>query len=394
MPPLNGRNHTRLGVYVDDVYHVDEQQRISTDRAFLLFVCEVGRHFDELALFGRTLAPSRPADYVLPPHARLIALPYYVDLKNIRHLLRTMAATTVNMWRGLDGVDTVWVFGPHPLGFLLIALALARRKAVVLGVREETITYARHRMAGRRLRWLQMLLVRTLDGIHRLAARRLRCTMVGEAIADRYPDSGPHLVMTVSLVTSAMLDSSRPPTRPSEVVDLLTVGRLASEKNPLLVLEMLAELQRRHPRRYRLTWVGRGELEDVIRARAKELAVDSLLELRGYVPFGEQLLELYRNADVFVHISHTEGVPQVLIEAMATSTPIVATAVGGVPGLLCDGHAGVLVPPDDLPALIDAIERVNSDPALRSALVQTAREVASGLTREAQSARVARFIAA
>jgi glycosyltransferase involved in cell wall biosynthesis len=80
----------------------------------------------------------------------------------------------------------------------------------------------------------------------------------------------------------------------------------------------------------------------------------------------------------------------VIIEAMACGTPIVATAVGGVASIV-EG-AGVLVPPNDITALVKAIERLTDDQTLRESLREAGIELASGLTLEAQSARVASFI--
>jgi glycosyltransferase involved in cell wall biosynthesis len=386
-PPVN-----RLGIYVDDVYRVGDDGRISADRAFLLFACEVGRRFDRLTVFGRAVQSRTPADYLLPPEVELIGLPHYHDLKAVRAVARASGGTARAMWRGLAQTDTVWVFGPHPFGYLLLVLALLRGKRAVLGVRQETVAYARNRMPG--VPWWspRLLGVRVLDAVHRLLARWLPATLVGPAIVEQYGGERPGVLdMTVSLVPAAVVAADgRPPA--GDHVELLTVGRLEVEKNPLLVVEMLAALERRHPGRYRLTWIGRGGMESEVLARAKELGVAELLELRGYVPFGEELLDLYRRSDAFVHVSWTEGVPQVLIEAMACATPVIATAVGGVPRVLDGGAAGLLVPPGDLDALVAAVERVAGDEALRRELAGRGLAVARTLTLEAQSERTAEFI--
>ena len=65
----------RLGVYVDDIYRVVEDEagtRISSDRAFLLFAHQVAQHFDHLVVFGRAARSEEDADYVLPPGIRLV----------------------------------------------------------------------------------------------------------------------------------------------------------------------------------------------------------------------------------------------------------------------------------------------------------------------------------
>jgi glycosyltransferase involved in cell wall biosynthesis len=384
----------RLGIYVDDVYRQDAAGRVSTDRAFLLFACEVGRHFEQVVVFGRTVPSEEPADYVLPRHARLVALPYYTNLKQSSAVANAALGTAVAMWKGLARVDAVWVFGPHPFSLLLVGLARLRRKRVVLGVRQDTLEYARSRIPIGRWRREKLAVAMVLDRAYRLLGRRLPATLVGRHVAAQYGGEGPsNLVMTVSLVPERVLT---PPSRrvPSQgVVRLLTVGRLDVEKNPLLIVEMLAELDRRRPGGYRLDWIGRGTLEPEVRGLAARLGVSDLLGLRGYVPLGEELFECYRDADVFVHVSYTEGVPQVLVEAMACGTPIVATAVGGVTDILDGGRAGLLVAPASREALVAAVELLVDNGELRDRLVCRGEALAAELTFEAQTERVARFIA-
>jgi len=396
--PLAGTTHpvsNRLGVYVDDIYRVVNHavgQRVSSDRAFLLFAYAVSRHFDELVLFGRATQSDKDADYVLPGEVRFVSLPHYANLRRLHEVTKVAVGTSKAMWRGLELVDVVWIFGPHPFGFLLIAFAWLRRKRIALGVRQDTVRYHATRLQGKR--WLPVLgVVRMADSVHRLLARRIPTTVVGKKLASRYGlDRPTTYAMTVSLVPEREL-KREPATRDlTGRVELLTIGRLEVEKNPLLVVDLLAELERRSPGRFRLTWIGRGKLEDEMRSRAEVLGVDGLLNLHGYVPFGPPLLDLYHRADIFVHVSLTEGVPQVLVEALACGTPIVATAVGGVAQALADGDAGLLVPPGDAAALADAIDALVSDAQLRAGIVAYGRRLVRDVTLEAESARVASFI--
>ena len=110
------------------------------------------------------------------------------------------------------------------------------------------------------------------------------------------------------------------------------------------------------------------------------------------MPIDGGLLELYRTSHAFLHVSWTEGFPQVLVEAFASGLPVVATAVGGVPAA-ADG-AALLVEPDDAPAAAEALERIAADGELRRQLIAAGLERARGGTLEAASARLAEFLSA
>jgi glycosyltransferase involved in cell wall biosynthesis len=129
------------------------------------------------------------------------------------------------------------------------------------------------------------------------------------------------LPITVSLVRANDVAGCVPERDWSAEIELLTVSRLEPEKNPLLLVEALRRLECERPGRYRLTWIGRGVLESRVRRRAAELGVAERLNLCGYVPFGPRLMALYRRAHIFVLVSLTEGVPQVLVEALSAGTP-------------------------------------------------------------------------
>jgi len=86
-----------------------------------------------------------------------------------------------------------------------------------------------------------------------------------------------------------------------------------------------------------------------------------------------EVRELYRRADIFALASFAEGVPVVLMEAMATQLPCVATRITGIPELIRDGIDGLLVTPSDPSELAGAIARLIDDPALRRRLAAAGR---------------------
>ncbi len=392
LSPRSPRGRGRLGIYADAIFRRTGEQ-VSTDRAFVLFAAEVGSRFDGLVVFGRTLDAPEAADYKLREGTLLVELPYYTTLLALGEVARAFPGTFRAMWRGLGSVDTVWVIGPNPYDLLLIGMALVRRKRVALGVRQDTVAYYRARVPGRRW-WPAVAAMQAVDRLYRLLARRVPTTVVGEEIAKTYGVELPTVLpMTVSLVRAADVAPAVPQRVWDSSIELLTVGRLEREKNPLLLVEALAELERAEPGRYSLTWVGRGPLEADVLALAERLGVREKITFHGYVAFGERLFDLYRSAHMFVHVSLTEGVPQVIVEAIACGTPVVATAVGGVEAAFGTPGAALLVPPSNRNELVSAIRHVVTDGASRDERTERGLELARRLTLDAESERVARFIA-
>ncbi len=141
---------------------------------------------------------------------------------------------------------------------------------------------------------------------------------------------------------------------------ILCVGRLSREKGHLVLVEALARL-RDEGCDYNCVFVGDGPLRGAIETRINELRLGSRVSLAGSLPSAE-VLEMYKSAEVVVLASFSEGVPVVLMEAMAAACPVVATRVGGVPELVKNGQTGVLVAPGDVRELSQAIRWVLDNP--------------------------------
>lgn len=380
-------NSMRLAVYTDYTYKRDAEG-VSGERAFVRFMTGLRPHVQRLVLLGRLDPQPGRSHYPLGDNVDFVGLPFYSSLARPVRVLGSLASSGARFWRALDDVDTVWLLGPyiHAIGFA--ALALVRGRAVALGVRQDFPTYARNRHP--RKRWVHWA-ADVLEWTFRKMARWLPVAVVGPDLARRYAHSAALLQLTVSLVGDAdLVPPEQALSRPSnESMRALSVGRLDAEKNPLLLAEVLASLWR-SDERWRLDVVGEGPMRTALEQRLEELGVAGGAVLHGYVPIDGGLLEMYRKAEVFLHVSFTEGLPQVLFEAFAAGAPVVATDVGGVAEAA--GRAAVLIPPDDAEAAVEAVLRVHEDPELRRSLVLAGAQRARAHTLESEAAALARFL--
>jgi glycosyltransferase involved in cell wall biosynthesis len=160
---------------------------------------------------------------------------------------------------------------------------------------------------------------------------------------------------------------------------VLSVGRLSKEKAHADLIEAFKQVDAGNPElQCKLLIVGDGAeragLEEAARASGQTDRITFAGQVSNIQPF-------YAAADVFVLPSHSEGSPNVLLEAMVAEVPIIATAVGGVPEIVSDEESALLVPPKNPQTLAAAINRVLDD----SALAQRLTTVASALVAREHS---------
>src|SRR4051794_34034481 len=351
----------RLAIYSDYSYRADGDGAVWAEMSVVVFLAALASQFDRVILTGRLEPEPGRWNYAVPEGVGFAPLPFYGSLVEPLALGRALAGSLRSFWRLLGEVDAVWLLGPHPFAVLFALVALARRRTVVLGVRQDLPAYVRSRWPGRRL---VQLAAEALERSWRLLARRCPVVVVGPDLARRYARARDVLPIGISLVSQNELAPPDALTARDYGGELtaLSVGRLDAEKNPLLLADVAAAAGER----WRLVVCGDGPLRDELAARVAELGLDGRVSLRGYLSVGGELDELYRTSHALLHVSWTEGVPQVLFEAFAARLPVVATAVGGVPEA-ADG-AALLVAPGDPAAPARALERIAAEPDLRERL--------------------------
>jgi glycosyltransferase involved in cell wall biosynthesis len=154
-----------------------------------------------------------------------------------------------------------------------------------------------------------------------------------------------------------------------DAIVLGVIGRISLEKGCLEMIDALARLAPRHPR-VRLVFIGEGPLAAAVAARSEAAGVSDRVVFAGH---RSPVRPCYEGLDLLVSPSRTEGISNVILEALTMGLPVVATRVGGTPEILEDGDSGLLVPASNPAALADAIERVVGDTALAGRLATGGR---------------------
>ena len=177
--------------------------------------------------------------------------------------------------------------------------------------------------------------------------------------------------------------------RGGDRLEILNVGRLAPVKGQALLIEAIAQLRERAVHAHGLI-VGDGPERAALKCRLDELGVSDSVELTGAVG-QDRIRELYAQAEVFCLPSFREGLPFVLIEALAMELGVVATRIMGIPELVTDGESGILVTAGRLDQLTDALAELAGDADRRRRLGAAGRAV---VERDYSLSRLARELSA
>jgi glycosyltransferase involved in cell wall biosynthesis len=338
-----------------------------------------GGHDVEVVTTADTELPGRP--YRVRWVSRSLSAP-------LRH-----AAVVKEIARAARAADCV--YATTMVRRSAIGAALARRPLVVKLVADEA--YERERRTGRFDGSLQEfqrerggLRARALRTTRTWALRRARRILVPSAylrdIAVGWGIGGDRVVV---------VPNPAPPLPPSFAtreearaelgvtgVTLGAAGRLTAQKalgDALAALARVPDVE--------LVVIGDGPERSALERAATALGVGHRARFLGAGSRAD-VLRLFRAVDAALLTSAWENLPHSLLEALAVGTPVVATAVGGVPEVVRDGENGLLVPPGDLDALVSAIERVAREDGLRERLAAAAAPSVAELGEERILSRI------
>jgi phosphatidyl-myo-inositol dimannoside synthase len=172
------------------------------------------------------------------------------------------------------------------------------------------------------------------------------------------------------------IENFHPGNHKNESINILCVGRLIERKGQHHLLQAFARLRQEIPDCHvRLTLAGTGDDEIRLKALARQLEISEDVRFLGFVP-RQAMPDVYRQADIFVLPSQSEGMSIALLEAMASGLPVVVTYTGGTQELISPDENGLVVPWADIEGLARAIRRLVEDGSLREMMGLANRQTA------------------
>lgn len=165
------------------------------------------------------------------------------------------------------------------------------------------------------------------------------------------------------------LELYRTDARSAAMPRLFSVGRIVHQKGLDLAMHALAGLKE-------LSWewriAGDGPQLDALKLLAQKLGIADRVQFLGWQA-REQLIEQYHWSNLFLFPSRHEGMPNAVLEAMASGLPVIASRIAGSEELVSNGETGFLFPSEDIEALRDALRKLISDTVLRQTMGNVAR---------------------
>ena len=151
---------------------------------------------------------------------------------------------------------------------------------------------------------------------------------------------------------------------------ILSVGRVVYQKGFDLAMRALSQLK---DLEWTWTIAGDGPQMATLKAMAEEYGVNDRIHFAGWLS-SEQLKEQYSAANVFLFPSRHEGMPNAVLEAMASGLPVIATRIAGNEELVVDGETGRLVPTEDVELLQESLRPLLADAQMREQMGRAARQ--------------------
>jgi phosphatidylinositol alpha-1,6-mannosyltransferase len=357
--------------------------------SFARYVDSLAPYFDDIVLSVPVFDRPQPAgSRVRAANVQLAPLPYFPGPRQFYPMLPAMHGR-LKAW--VDRCDVIHLRVPTPAAIFAFRAARTKRKPVfllVVGDYEALLPHLPYR--GLKKTVFGAYVAFEERALRHMTSRVLTFTN-GAALRRKHEHDGGRIFETKTTTLSRDDIGTRADVASSGPIRALTVSRIDPRKGlkalPGAIAQLVADgidisLDVIGPT---IGLIG-DEERDAIVKEAEQRGVGDRVRLPGAVPL-DQLMAKYRDYDLFILPTQPgEGIPRVLLEAMANGLPVVTTDVSGITSLLTDGDNGVLIPDASAESVAAAVRKLVRDGELRRRVIQGGYATARRHTLEQQAA--------
>lgn len=359
--------------------------------SFARYVDSLAPYFDKVILSVPVFEqPPSSGSRVRSGNVILAPLPYFPGPRQFYPKLLLMRGR-LRAW--VDQCDVIHLRVPSPAAIFAFRMARARQKPVFLLVVGDYAALLPH--LG--YRGVKKALFGLYVGFEEWALRYMTTRALtfanGAALREKHESQGAQVIETRTTTLSSHDIATRADTCSGSAIRLLTVSRIDPRKGLQALPSVIAALAGAGINATSdivgptIGLIGDSE-RDAIRRAADGAGVGDRVRLPGPIAL-DRLMPLYRDYDIFVLPTRPgEGIPRVLLEAMAAGLPIVTTRVSGISSLIAHEENGLLVDEGSVEQVVAAVRRLIETPALRQRLIQGGYATARAHTLERQAAQV------
>jgi glycosyltransferase involved in cell wall biosynthesis len=375
-----------LGLYTESIYSKQGNNFYSSD-IFILFFRKI---FPErnISIIGRLNECKTFGGYKLDLNTTFCGLSNYKNIPTLLSYFPVYLLFNLNRFRKfVNSVDHLFIATPSPVSIFLIFFFLFKKKEVTIFVRQDIRELTKTRYNNFFLYQVANILELIIEIIVKKNPS-IKVFVFGKSIETRYRkySKNVHSIADTRYSFKDVLDKREIKKIDwNKEVKFLFVGRLEKGKGIENIMETFTKFKKTN---FSLTIIGDGTLRKSLENKSLLLGINNKIEFVGYIPFGKKLYESIKNHNILILPSFSEGLPQVILEAMSCGVLTIGTNVGGIPDIIDDNYNGFLYDPnfpEELEKLLIRLDAENFDNLL---FCERAIETAKKYCNENQAIRV------
>lgn len=288
--------------------------------------------------------------------------PFFFHKAEIYKSPYNLIKSLVSLHKLINRVDILICRIPSPLIFFFLFLSSSKRKKIVFYIAGDF-----HGRNKQNSSFFKRKLSMLYDKIERYVTSKSFSIATGSILAEKFRCE----IFFTSLVTDDDI-KQRYLSSDYKQIRLISVGRIDKNKGIIDAIKAIVTIRKNNPTlNITYTVIGSGNKTTIneLNIYINNNNLQEIVLLKGAIEYGPELFDYYKDSNIFILPSYSEGIPKVLLEAMSFRLPIITTGVGGIPTILSNNESAIFVTPGNINGYADAILKVYNSSNLRNKIL-------------------------